>query len=66
MTPEQQAELNLHLKAIAQILYQQADSSKLETLVGIEETIREQTLEYITPQIGFFFSKTLPELKQEE
>ena len=66
MTPEQQAELNLHLKAIANILYEQAQSNKLETLVSIEETIREQTLEYITPQIGFFLFKRLQELKQEE
>ena len=66
MTPEKQQELNQYLQAIAQILYDEADQTKIETLAGIEETIRQQTLEYITPQMGFFLSKKLQELKQED
>lgn len=64
MTPEQQRELDHHLQAIAKILYQEAEPTKLESLAGIEETIRQQTLEYITPQMGFFLSKKRKELRQ--
>ena len=54
MTPEKQAELNTHIQGIANILYQETDTTRVKTLLAIEETIREQTLKYITPQIGFF------------
>jgi hypothetical protein len=64
MTPEQQAEINLHLQAIARILYQECDPSQLDNLAVIEETVRQQTLEYITPQIGFFLSKNSPKLNR--
>ena len=56
MTPEKQQELNQHIKAIAHILYGEAEPSKVATLAGIEETIRQQTLEYITPKLGVFLS----------
>lgn len=55
MTPEQQQELNQHIQAIAKILHQEAEAEKIQTLEGIETTIREQTLKYITPKLGFFF-----------
>ena len=64
MTPEQQRELNEHVQAIAKILHQEADPTKLASLAGIEETIRQQTLEHITPQLGFFLSKKQQELRQ--
>jgi hypothetical protein len=54
MTPEKQQELNQHLQAIAKILYAEAEPENLDNLEGIEKTIRTQTLEYITPQLGFF------------
>lgn len=63
MTPEQQQELNQHIQAIAKILHQEADAEKIKTLEGIETTIREQTLEYITPKLGFFLSQKRQELK---
>jgi hypothetical protein len=66
MNPKKKQELDQHLQAIAEILYEEAESDKLETLGGIEETIREQTLEYITPQLGFFLSRKKQELRQEE
>jgi hypothetical protein len=43
MTPEQQQELNQHIQAIAKILHQEAEDEKIQTLEGIETTIREQT-----------------------
>jgi hypothetical protein len=48
MKPDTQKKLQEHLKAIAEILYQEAaEASELESLAGIEKTIRAQTLEYI-------------------
>jgi hypothetical protein len=43
MTREQQQELNQHIQAIAKILPQEAEAEKIQTLEGIETTIREQT-----------------------
>jgi hypothetical protein len=58
--------LSIHIRAIANILYQQSDVNQLHNLATIEETIREQTLKYITPQIGFFLSKTSQTLSLED
>lgn len=66
MTPEKQQELNQYIQAIAKILHEEADSKQIKNLEGIEKTIREQTLEYITPQLGFFLSQKQQELKRED
>lgn len=66
MKPEQQKELKEHLQAIAKILYAEADPDSVQSLEGIEKTIRTQTLEYITPEIGFFLLKKQQEQPQEE
>lgn len=63
MTPEQQQELNQPIQAIAKILHQEAEAEKIQTLERIETTIREQTLKYITPKLGFFWSQKRQELK---
>jgi len=52
MTPEKRKELEKHIEEIANILYEEVDPTKIDNLAGIESTIREQTLEYITPKIG--------------
>ena len=56
MTPEEEKEIAEHIKAIGKILYRQAKPEQVETLAKIEETVREQVLEYISPQIGIFLS----------
>lgn len=61
-----QKKLQKHLQAVAKILYQEAEDTELESLVGIEKTIRAQTLEYITPELGVFFLEKQQELHQEE
>jgi hypothetical protein len=66
MEPANQKKLQEHLKAIAGILYQEAKTEELESLAGIERTIRARTLEYITPELGVFFSKKQQELHREE
>ncbi|VEP13043.1 conserved hypothetical protein [Hyella patelloides LEGE 07179] len=57
MTPEEEKELTEHINAIAQILYRQAKPEQIETLAKIEETVREQILEHISPKIGIFLAK---------
>ena len=66
MTPEQQEQLHYHVQAIAQILYEDTSSEKINTLEQVETTVRKKTLEHITPQIGFFFSEKSPKQMREE
>ena len=56
MTPEEKKELAEHIKAIGKILYRHAKPEQVESLGKIEETVREQVLEHISPQIGIFLS----------
>ena len=66
MTPEKAQKLEQHIEAIAALLYEETKPEQVESLGKIEETIREQTLEYITPQLGVFLSKKLQEQQLEE
>ncbi len=66
MKPEEEKELTEHLNEIAKILYRQTKPEQVQTLAQIEATVREQTLQYITPQLGFFLSNRLPKHKQGE
>ena len=56
MTPSEKKELTKHINAIGKILYKQTKPEQVETLAKIEETVREQMLEHISPQIGIFLS----------
>jgi hypothetical protein len=62
MTPSERLELEACLKRASEILYNNSDSDKLETFEGIEQTVREQVLEYVSPEIALFLSKR----KQEQ
>lgn len=55
MTPEEDQNLQAHIEAIAAILYQNTNPLKLKTLEGIEQSVRQQVLKHISPQIGFFY-----------
>ena len=57
MTPEQQLQLKAHTDAIAAILLADAKAQhpeRLETLEGIELTVRQQIQEHVSPNIGVF------------
>ena len=56
MTPKEKKELTKHLNAIGKILYKQTTPEQIESLANIEETVREQVLEHISPQISIFLS----------
>ena len=57
MIPEKQQELNQHIQAIAEILYQEADPNKITSLEGIEETMFRANFRTYNPKTGFFFLK---------
>ena len=50
MTPEEQVQLQQSVQTIAEILYRNTPSEQLQTLEGIEQTIREQTQQHVLPQ----------------
>ena len=54
MTPEEKKLLADHIQAIAKILYKNTAPEKIQTFEGIETAVREQVLEYVSPQISFF------------
>ena len=66
MTPEQEQALKTHLEAIAQILYSNSDLEGMQTLEGIELTIREKIQAHVSPELGRFLSARLAEHKQGE
>lgn len=65
MTPEQQQVLQEHIRAIAQILYEDTPAEQLTTLGSIEQAVREQMLEHVMPEVGIFLSKTLQAQQQD-
>lgn len=66
MTPEKEQKIARHVEALAALLYEEAQPEQVESLAEIEATVREKTLQYITPQLGVFLSEKLQELHQEE
>ncbi len=62
MTPEDKKLLEIHIKEIAKILYKNTPPEKIETFEGIETSVREQVLEYVSPKIAFFLSEKRQEL----
>lgn len=60
MTPEDQQALSTHAHEIAKILHRNAPQEAIQTLEGIEKTVRGQMLEYVSPEIALFLSKHRP------
>ncbi|NJM73104.1 MAG: hypothetical protein HC862_24840 [Scytonema sp. RU_4_4] len=58
MTPEQEAAIQSHVHSIAEILYKATPAQQLETLEGIEATIRKHLLEQVGPELTLFLSET--------
>jgi hypothetical protein len=60
MTPDQKTELEKHLSAIAKILYEDSDPARIQTLEGIEVTVRQQIQRHVSPELGRFLSERRP------
>lgn len=65
MTPEEKQTLDQHVQAIAKILYADADKTQMTHLGEIEEVIRDQLLEHVSPQLGVFLSQALQKRAQD-
>ena len=59
MTPEKADQLKTHLDAIAQLLYEESNPADMQTLEGIELTVREQIQAHVSPALGIFLSAQL-------
>ena len=59
MTPQEKQELDQHVQAIAKLLYQDADKSRMTNLGEIEVVVREQLQAHVSPQVGVFLSQAL-------
>lgn len=57
MTPEETKVMRSHVEAIAAILYQNTDPDRIQSLEGIEQTVRQHMLEHVSPQMGIFLSE---------
>lgn len=56
MTPEDQKRLEACSTEIAEILYRNSNSEGLDSLEGIEQTVRQQMLEEVSPRVALFLS----------
>ena len=66
MTTEEKQRLQAAVTEIASILYKTTSPEALKTLEGIEKTVREQMLEYVSPQMAFFLSSRLQAQAKED
>lgn len=57
MDADKKAQIQAHAQAIAALLYEEADPEQVKTLAGIEEVVRKQVLEHVSPEIGIFLSQ---------
>lgn len=62
MTPEQEQALQIHIKAIARILYDDTPAEELTSLGGIEQAVRRQMQKHVMPEVGIFLSQQIPTL----
>ncbi len=59
MQPEQEQALKAHLQAIAKILYDDSDPDAMQTLEGIEMTVRQKIQAHVSPELGNFLLERL-------
>ena len=61
MTPEDQQALSVHAREIAKILYRNAPPAAIDTLEGIEKTVRGQLLDPVSPAIALSLLRPKPD-----
>ncbi len=60
MTPEDQQRLEACTAEIAEILYRNSTPDGLDSLEGIEQTVRQQMLAEVSPRVALFLSTSKP------
>ena len=63
MTPQEAEQVQVHIRALAAILYKDTPASELTNLETIEKSVRRQVLEHVSPHIALFLSNKLRESK---
>ncbi|WP_442922224.1 hypothetical protein [Microcoleus sp. B4-D4] len=66
MTHEELEQLQFFSAEIAKILYNNTPPSELTSLENIEKHLRQQWLEKVGPEIGFFLSKKQQEQNKDD
>ena len=68
MTPEQREQMQQHISAIAQILYDDAEATgmNMENLAEIEHTVRCQLQRHVSPEVGLFLSTRVSDPMREQ
>ena len=60
LTPQEQQEMQEHIRGISKILYRNTPSEKIQTFEGIETTVRAYMQTELSPDIAeFFFQKSV-------
>lgn len=57
MTSEESERLQACIQEMSEILYRNTPADALTTLLTIEQTVRQQMLEQVSPKVGVFLSK---------
>jgi hypothetical protein len=57
MTPVEQERVRACVQELAEIFYRNTPSESLRTLEGIEQAVRQNILEKVSPEVGIFLSK---------
>ncbi len=66
MTPEEQERIRACSQEIAEILYRNSDKASLNTLEGIEQTVRQQMLDHVSPEVALFLSTVQSDRAKDE
>ena len=68
MTPEQREQMEQHVTAIAQLLYDDAEAKgmSMDSMADIEQTVRTQLQTHVSPELGIFLSTHVSAQKQEK
>jgi hypothetical protein len=66
MNTDQKEEIDQHLKAIAQILFDNTSEEQLSNFEGIETALRDHWLTTLGPAVGSFFLNQQQEPEQDE
>jgi len=68
MTPEQREQMEQHVTAIAQLLYDDAEAKgmSMDSMADIEQTVRTQLQTHVSPELGIFLSTRVSAQTQEK
>lgn len=61
-----EARLKACLAELSELLYEETDPQEIETLEGIEKSVRQHLLERVGPELGSFLSNRLLGKREEE